>query len=144
MDSFRYYHVFAEGEMEELLLSVGGCRIESVEKEQGNYVAVITKLINGVWYMGSFCHRLSCNLLLLPLFPEFCCYSVYPIMLFLLINNMSMLSGIKVAKKCCITRIGTRIGRYPFGVVQHLAKAGIIYSRSIPRLSKVEHNSSYL
>ncbi|VDP09075.1 unnamed protein product [Heligmosomoides polygyrus] len=44
----RYYHVFAEGEMEELLLSVGGCRIESVEKEQGNYVAVITKLINGV------------------------------------------------------------------------------------------------
>ncbi|KIH66033.1 methyltransferase domain protein [Ancylostoma duodenale] len=39
----RYYHVFAEGEMEELLRSVGGCSIESIEKEQGNYIAVITK-----------------------------------------------------------------------------------------------------
>ncbi|VDN31526.1 unnamed protein product [Cylicostephanus goldi] len=39
----RYYHVFAEGEMEELLRSVGGCSIESIEKEQGNYIAVIKK-----------------------------------------------------------------------------------------------------
>ncbi|CAJ0598437.1 unnamed protein product [Cylicocyclus nassatus] len=39
----RYYHVFAEGEMEELLRSVGGCAIESIKKEQGNYIAVITK-----------------------------------------------------------------------------------------------------
>ncbi|VDM83067.1 unnamed protein product [Strongylus vulgaris] len=39
----RYYHVFTEGEMEELLRSVGGCHIESIEKEQGNYIAVITK-----------------------------------------------------------------------------------------------------
>ncbi|VDM56986.1 unnamed protein product, partial [Angiostrongylus costaricensis] len=41
---FRYYHVFAEGEIEELIRSVGGCQIDSVEKEQGNYIAVITKL----------------------------------------------------------------------------------------------------
>uniref|UniRef100_A0A158P998 tRNA (carboxymethyluridine(34)-5-O)-methyltransferase n=1 Tax=Angiostrongylus cantonensis TaxID=6313 RepID=A0A158P998_ANGCA len=41
---FRYYHVFTEGEIEELIRSVGGCQIDSVEKEQGNYVAVITKL----------------------------------------------------------------------------------------------------
>ncbi|KAK5968657.1 Alkylated DNA repair protein alkB 8 [Trichostrongylus colubriformis] len=40
----RYYHVFAEGEMEELLSSVDGCRIDSIEKEQGNYIAVITKV----------------------------------------------------------------------------------------------------
>ncbi|KAK6056987.1 hypothetical protein COOONC_05500 [Cooperia oncophora] len=40
----RYYHVFAEGEMEELLRSVDGCRIDSIEKEQGNYIAVITKV----------------------------------------------------------------------------------------------------
>ncbi|EPB73320.1 hypothetical protein ANCCEY_07566 [Ancylostoma ceylanicum] len=39
----RYYHVFAEGEMEDLLRSVGGCSIDSIEKEQGNYIAVITK-----------------------------------------------------------------------------------------------------
>uniref|UniRef100_W6NRE9 tRNA (carboxymethyluridine(34)-5-O)-methyltransferase n=1 Tax=Haemonchus contortus TaxID=6289 RepID=W6NRE9_HAECO len=41
---FRYYHVFADGEMEELLRSVGGCQIDSIEKEQGNFIAVITKL----------------------------------------------------------------------------------------------------
>ncbi|WKX98542.1 hypothetical protein Q1695_013879 [Nippostrongylus brasiliensis] len=42
----RYYHVFAEGEMEELLRSVGGCTIDSIEKEQGNYIATITKTCN--------------------------------------------------------------------------------------------------
>ncbi|KAK6742378.1 hypothetical protein RB195_009941 [Necator americanus] len=40
----RYYHVFGEGEMEQLLRSVGGCSINSIEKEQGNYIAIITKL----------------------------------------------------------------------------------------------------
>ncbi|KHJ97328.1 methyltransferase domain protein [Oesophagostomum dentatum] len=39
----RYYHVFEEGEMDELLRSVNGCHIESIEKEQGNYIAVIAK-----------------------------------------------------------------------------------------------------
>ncbi|KAJ1352106.1 2OG-Fe(II) oxygenase super [Parelaphostrongylus tenuis] len=34
---FRYYHVFAEGEMEELIRSVGGCQIDSVEKEQDHF-----------------------------------------------------------------------------------------------------------
>ncbi|CAI4230741.1 unnamed protein product [Auanema sp. JU1783] len=40
----RFYHVFREGEMEELINSVDGCRLESVEKEQGNYIAIFEKL----------------------------------------------------------------------------------------------------
>ncbi|KJH49056.1 methyltransferase domain protein [Dictyocaulus viviparus] len=40
----RYYHLFMEGELEKLLRLVGCCQINSIEKEQGNYIAVITKL----------------------------------------------------------------------------------------------------
>ncbi|CAD6190365.1 unnamed protein product [Caenorhabditis auriculariae] len=39
----RYYHVFREGEAEELMHSVDGCQMVSVEKEQGNYIFVFRK-----------------------------------------------------------------------------------------------------
>ncbi|CAO4370230.1 unnamed protein product [Caenorhabditis nigoni] len=40
----RYYHVFREGEAEQLVESVDGCKLVSIEKEQGNYIIVIRKI----------------------------------------------------------------------------------------------------
>lgn len=40
----RFYHVFAEGELAELVQSVDGLKLESVELEQGNYVAVFERI----------------------------------------------------------------------------------------------------
>ncbi|GMR43720.1 hypothetical protein PMAYCL1PPCAC_13915, partial [Pristionchus mayeri] len=40
----RFYHVFAEGELAELMQLVEGLRLESVELEQGNYVAVFERI----------------------------------------------------------------------------------------------------
>ncbi|GMS90723.1 hypothetical protein PENTCL1PPCAC_12898, partial [Pristionchus entomophagus] len=40
----RFYHVFAEGELAELVQSVDGLRLESIELEQGNYVAVFERI----------------------------------------------------------------------------------------------------
>lgn len=40
----RYYHVFREGEAEKLIESVQGCKLISVEKEQGNYIIIAKKI----------------------------------------------------------------------------------------------------
>ncbi|GMT20910.1 hypothetical protein PFISCL1PPCAC_12207, partial [Pristionchus fissidentatus] len=40
----RFYHVFCEGELGELVESVDGLKLESVELEQGNYVAVFERI----------------------------------------------------------------------------------------------------
>lgn len=40
----RFYHVFAEGELDELVRSVADVRLESIELEQGNYVAVFERI----------------------------------------------------------------------------------------------------
>lgn len=40
----RYYHVFREGEAEQLIGSVDRCELISVQKEQGNYVIIARKV----------------------------------------------------------------------------------------------------
>ena len=40
---FRFYHVFVEGEFEELVRLSGGCTLESIVNEQGNWIAVLRK-----------------------------------------------------------------------------------------------------
>ncbi|CAB3401397.1 unnamed protein product [Caenorhabditis bovis] len=41
----RYYHVFREGEAEELIAAIPNCKLISVAKEQGNYVIIFEKLL---------------------------------------------------------------------------------------------------
>ncbi|PAV86331.1 hypothetical protein WR25_14652 [Diploscapter pachys] len=40
----RYYHIFRDGELEELLGGIDGCQLESITREQGNYVVIFKKI----------------------------------------------------------------------------------------------------
>ena len=41
---FRYYHIFRDGELEELLGGIDGCQLESITREQGNYIVIFRKV----------------------------------------------------------------------------------------------------